>query len=76
LRLGLLFSLIGTLQLFNEPEILKNVSGAITPTFTPNIFAYNQAIIQTNFYYGGAIAAIMGAITFIFSFIFMRFTQR
>ncbi len=75
LRLGLLFSLIGTLQLFNEPEILKNVSGAITPTFTPNIFAYNIAIIQTNFYYGGAIAAILGAITFIFSFVFMRFTQ-
>jgi multiple sugar transport system permease protein len=76
LRLGLLFSLIGTLQLFNEPEILRNVSGAITPTYTPNIFAYNIAIIQTNFYYGGAIAAILGAITFIFSFVFMRFTQR
>ncbi|MBA3825375.1 MAG: sugar ABC transporter permease [Ktedonobacterales bacterium] len=76
LRLGLLFSMIGTLQLFNEPEILKNVSGAITPTFTPNIFAYNIAIIQTNFYYGGAIAAILGLITFVFSFVFMRFSQR
>ncbi len=76
LRLGLLFSLIGTLQLFNEPEILKGVSGSITSTFTPNIFAYNIAIIQTNFYYGGAIAAILGAITFVFSFAFMRVTQR
>ena len=76
LRLGLLFSLICTLQLFNEPEILKGVSGAITATYTPNIFAYNIAIIQTNFYYGGAIAAILGAITFVFSFVFMRFTQR
>jgi multiple sugar transport system permease protein len=76
LRLGLLFSMIGTLQLFNEPEILKGVSGAITASYTPNIFAYNIAIIQTNFYYGGAIAAILGAITFVFSFVFMRFTQR
>ena len=75
LRLGLLFSLIGTLQLFNEPEILKGVSGSITSNFTPNIFAYNIAIIQTNFYYGGAIAAIMGFITFVFSFFFMRLTQ-
>lgn len=76
LTLGLLFSLIGTLQLFNEPEILKGVSGAITSTYTPNIFAYNIAIIQTNFYYGGAIAAILGVITFVFSFLFMRVSQR
>jgi multiple sugar transport system permease protein len=75
MRLGLLFSLIGSIQLFNEPEILKSVSGAITSTYTPNIFAYNIAIIQTNFYYGGAIAAILGLITFVFSFTFMRFTQ-
>lgn len=76
LMLGLLFSLIGTLQLFNEPEILKGLSGAITSTYTPNIFAYNIAIIQTNFYYGGAIAAILGVITFVFSFFFVRLTQR
>jgi multiple sugar transport system permease protein len=75
LRLGLLFSLIGTLQLFNEAEILKGISGAITSSLTPNIFAYNIAIIQTNFYYGGAIAALLGLITFVFSFLFMRLTQ-
>lgn len=74
--LGLLFSLIGTLQLFNEPQILKNVSGSITATYTPNIFAYNIAIVQTNFYYGGAIAAILGALTFVFSFLFMRLSLR
>ncbi len=76
LRLGLLFSLIGTLQLFNEPEVLKGLTGAITPTFTPNIYAYNIGIIQNNYYLGGAIAAIMGVITFVFSFAFMRLTQR
>lgn len=75
LRLGLLFSLIGTLQLFNEPYLLKNLSGSITSNFTPNIFADNIAIIQTNFYYGGAIAALLGIITFVFSFVFMRATQ-
>lgn len=76
LILGLTFSLIGTIQLFNEPEILKGVSGAINSSYTPNIYAYNQAIIQTNFYYGGAIAAVLGVITFIFSFFFINVTQR
>src|SRR5262245_19625999 len=69
LLLGLLFSLIGTLQLYNEPQILSRLSGAITSHFTPNIFAYNIAFVQTNYYYGGALAVILGLLTFIFSFI-------
>jgi multiple sugar transport system permease protein len=73
---GLLFSLIGTLQLFNEPLILSRLSNAITSTYTPNIFAYNVAIIDTNFNYGGAIAVILGVITFAFSFGFLRLTRR
>jgi multiple sugar transport system permease protein len=75
MRLGLLFSIIGSIQLFNEPRILENISGAINEHFTPNIFAYNIAVVQSNYYYGGAIAAIIGLITFVFSFAFMTFTQ-
>lgn len=76
LLLGILFALIGTLQLFNEPKILTSVSHAITTTYTPNLLAYNIAFVQTNYYYGGAIAIILGAITFIFSFAFTRFTRQ
>ncbi len=75
MRLGLLFSIIGSIQLFNEPRILENISGAINEHFTPNIFAYNIAYIQSNYYYGGAIAALIGFITFVFSFAFMTLTQ-
>jgi multiple sugar transport system permease protein len=76
LFLGILFALIGTLQLFNEPKILTSASHAITTTYTPNILAYNIAFVQTNYYYGGAIAVILGVITFVFSFGFMRLTRR
>jgi multiple sugar transport system permease protein len=75
LLLGLLFSLIGTLQLFNEPQILSRLSGSITSHFTPNIFAYNIAFVQNNYYYGGALAVILGLITFVFSFGFLRLTR-
>ncbi|HKV85590.1 MAG TPA: sugar ABC transporter permease, partial [Ktedonobacterales bacterium] len=73
---GLLFSLIGTLQLFNEPLILSRLSNAITSSYTPNIFAYKVAVVGTNFNYGGAIAVILGVITFAFSFGFLRLTRR
>lgn len=76
LLLGVLFALIGTLQLFNEPKILTGLSHAITTTYTPNLLAYNVAFVQTDYYYGGAIAVILGVITFIFSFGFMRLTRR
>ena len=73
---GLLFSMVGTLQLFNEPLVLKNLASGITSTFTPNIFAYYVAVINTDFNYGGAIAVILGVVTFVFSFGFLRLTRR
>lgn len=77
LVLGALFSIVGTLQLFNEPEVLKNLtSSAITTSYTPNIFAFNVAVVNTDFNYGGAIAVILGIVTFIFSFGFLRLTRR
>jgi multiple sugar transport system permease protein len=73
---GLLFSLIGTLQLFNEPLILSRLSQSISSCYTPNICAYNIAFVETNQHYGGAIAVILGVITFAFSFGFLRLTRR
>jgi len=75
LLLGLLFSLIGTLQLFNEPELLSRLSGSINAHYTPNIYAFNIAFVQTNYYYGGALAVIIGVVTFAFSFLFLRLTR-
>jgi multiple sugar transport system permease protein len=73
---GLLLSLIGTLQLFNEPLILKNYASVINSHYTPNIYAYNVAVVNTDFNYGGTLAVILGAITFVCSFGFLRFTRR
>jgi len=38
-----LFSVIGTLQLFTEPELLANLTGAINSHLTPNLYLYTQA---------------------------------
>ncbi len=76
LFLAVLFAIIGSLQLFNEPTILNRLSNAITTTYTPNIYAYSVAFVNTDYYYGGALAVILGVLTFIFSYGFVRFTQR
>ena len=47
LLLILVFALIGTLQFFTEPQILRPLSnGTITPDFTPNIYAFSQAFLR------------------------------
>ncbi len=77
LVLILVFALIGTLQFFTEPQILALVSnGTITPDFTPNIYAYNQAFSYANFNYASAISFALGIIVFIAVYIFLFFTRK
>lgn len=42
LVLTCVFSIIGTLQLFNEPQLLQSCCGApVDTSYTPNLYAYN-----------------------------------
>jgi multiple sugar transport system permease protein len=77
LVLILVFALIGTLQFFNEPQILRFLAaGAISADFTPNMYAYQQAFALANFNYGSAISFALGAVVFICVYIFMFATRK
>lgn len=77
LVLILVFALIGTLQFFTEPQILRLVSnGTITPDFTPNIYAYTQAFSYANFNYASAISFALGIVVFIAVYVFLFFTRK
>lgn len=77
LLLILVFALIGTLQFFNEPMMLKFLAaGSIGPDFTPNMYAYQQAFALANFNYGSAISFALGFVVFLCVFIFLKATRR
>lgn len=58
-----LFSVIGTLQLFNEPSILMNSApNVITSNYTPNLYAYNLAFNGQNLNYAAAVSLVIGVI--------------
>lgn len=77
LLLILVFALIGTLQFFSEPQILRPLSnGTITPDFTPNIYAFSQAFAYANFNYASAISFALGIIVFIAVYVFLFFTRK
>lgn len=73
----IVFSIIGTLQLFNEPQILGTIVGnLIQDHYTPNLYAYNLAFTNQEYNYSAAVSFALGAIAFAFSYIFMLSTNR
>jgi multiple sugar transport system permease protein len=67
-----LFTIIGTLQLFVEPLVLRPLTTAISSDFTPNLAAYNQAFSQGNPNLAAAMAVIVALLAFAFSALFLR----
>lgn len=66
LTVAAVFSVIGSLQLFNEPDILQPLApDAITTNFTPNMYAYNLSFAGQEYNYSAAIAIVMGVLTVI-----------
>jgi multiple sugar transport system permease protein len=76
LILTVVFSIIGTLQLFNEPEVLSTYSSYITTTYTPNISAYNQSFTDNNTNLASAEAVILALVAAVLSFGFLKLVTK
>lgn len=72
ISLTLLFTIIGTLQLFSEPLILRTATGNITSTYTPNMSAYSQAFQYNDYHAAAAQAVLLALLTFAFSIGLLR----
>lgn len=77
LFLTVVFSIIGTLQLFNEPQLLQPLApGAIGQSFSPNLYAYSLAFTNQQFEYSAAISFALGLVVVVSSYAFMLITNR
>ncbi len=70
------FTIIGTLQLFVEPLVLRPLTTAISSDYTPNLAAYNQSFSQGNPNLAAAMAVLVALLGFAFSFGFLRLVNR
>lgn len=69
------FSIIGTLQLFTEPQVLRAISTSISSTYTPNLLVFTAA--SGNAYnYAAALSFLLAAATAVLSFIFLKLSER
>lgn len=72
--LALIFTIIGTSQIFNEPYVLQALT-FVSPHLTPNMYIYTTAFSYGSFNYAGAMAIVLAVITFVISFLFIRHNQ-
>jgi multiple sugar transport system permease protein len=71
------FTIVGTLQFFTEPLILQPLNpGTITNSYTPNVYAYNQAFAYQQYNYSAAVSFLLGAVVFVGSYVFLFVTRR
>jgi len=65
-----IFSIIGSFQLFNEPNIMRNlVPNTIGTFYTPNMYAYNLSFAGQQYNYSAAVAIVMGVITAVIAYV-------
>jgi multiple sugar transport system permease protein len=77
LTLCLIFSIIGSFQLFNEPNIMDGLApNVINNAYTPNFYAYNLAFVGRQLSYAAAVSFVLGLVIFIGSYVFMFLATR
>jgi len=77
LAIATIFSIIGTFQLFNEPNILKTLAPNVISTFyTPNMYAFNLSFAGQQYNYSAAIALVVGVVTAVCAYVFQRAASR
>jgi multiple sugar transport system permease protein len=69
------FSIIGTLQLFNEPIVMRTISSAVNSNYTPNMVVYATSSVP-NYNLAAAYSVVLALATCALSFAFLRITQK
>jgi multiple sugar transport system permease protein len=72
----ILFTVIGTLQLFTEPSIIAKATASVTSTWVPNLWAYDAAFNRHNLNQAAAASIIIALLAAGLSLAVTRFSSR
>jgi multiple sugar transport system permease protein len=77
LLLCLIFSVIGSFQLFTEPKLLQPVApNVIDSAYTPNLYAYSLAFTSQEVNYSAAVSFLLGVVIVVASYTVLFATGR
>jgi multiple sugar transport system permease protein len=73
----LIFSVIGSFQLFNEPQLMQRLApSVIDSAYTPNLYAYTLAFTGQEVNYAAAVSFLLGAVIVIASYAVLLVSTR
>lgn len=70
------FSIIATLQVYNEPNTLSPLTNTISPVWVPLMMIYNLAFNEDNVYEAAALSIVLAAVMFVLSAGLFRISNR
>ncbi|WP_407555347.1 sugar ABC transporter permease [Streptomyces sp. Pv4-95] len=73
---ALVFTTIGSLQLFTEPLVLRTFTGTVTSTWTPSLYIYEAAFISNDYGRAAAASILLAAASALLSALVMRLSAR
>lgn len=77
LTLTLLFSVIGSFQLFNEPYLLQQLApNVIDSAYTANLYAYTLSFTGQQVNYAAAVSFLLGVVIVVISYVFLFLAGR
>jgi multiple sugar transport system permease protein len=77
LLLCLIFSVIGSFQLFAEPQLLQRLApSVIDSAYTPNLYAYTLAFTGQEVNYAAAVSFLLGLVIVLASYTVLFLTSR
>jgi multiple sugar transport system permease protein len=77
LLLCLIFSVIGSFQLFAEPSLLQRLAPSVVDSaYTPNLYAYTLAFTSQEVNYAAAVSFLLGLVIVIASYTVLLVTSR
>lgn len=77
LTLTLLFSVIGSFQLFNEPYLLQQLApNVIDSAYTANLYAYTLSFTGQQVNYAAAVSFLLGVVIVVISYVFLFLASR
>ncbi|MYT77542.1 multiple sugar transport system permease protein [Streptomyces sp. MnatMP-M77] len=73
---ALVFTTIGSLQLFTEPMVLRTFTGSVTSTWTPSLYIYDAAFIRNDYGRAAAASILLALASALLSALVMRLSSR
>ncbi|MDT0268823.1 sugar ABC transporter permease [Streptomyces sp. DSM 44915] len=73
---ALVFTVIGSLQLFTEPLVLRSFTSSVTSTWTPSLYVYEAAFISNDYGRAAAASLLLALASALLSALVMRLSTR